>query len=98
EGSTDATLAAIAAKASKETRYHVRRSADWVIRLGDGTPESARRLHAALRTLWMFTGELFATDDVDTAMAEAGVGRLACELQPAWQQRVAAVFASAGLE
>jgi ring-1,2-phenylacetyl-CoA epoxidase subunit PaaC len=96
-GSSDATLAAIAGKAVKETTYHVRRSADWVIRLGDGTEESARRLRQALDNLWMFTGELFLTDEVDQAMALDKVAPLVSMLEPAWRTRVAAVFAEAKL-
>jgi len=96
--SSDATLAAVAGKAVKETAYHVRRSADWVIRLGDGTEESARRLHAALANLWMFTGELFLTDAVDDAMAEQGVAPLASRLEPAWRTRVESVFTDARLD
>jgi ring-1,2-phenylacetyl-CoA epoxidase subunit PaaC len=95
--SSDATLAAIAGKAVKETTYHVRRSADWVVRLGDGTDESARRLHAALSNLWMFTGELLLTDEVDAAMAESGVAPLASTLEPAWSTRIETVFAKACL-
>jgi ring-1,2-phenylacetyl-CoA epoxidase subunit PaaC len=95
--SSDARLAALAAKAVKETAYHVRRSADWVVRLGDGTEESARRLLGALANLWMFTGELFVTDDVDEAVAAAGVAPCASTLEPAWRARVAAVFAEAKL-
>jgi ring-1,2-phenylacetyl-CoA epoxidase subunit PaaC len=95
--STDSALSAIAGKAVKETAYHVRRSAEWVIRLGDGTDESARRLHQALASLWMFSGELFLTDDVDAAMASAGIAPLATDLEPAWQQRVNAAFAKAHL-
>jgi ring-1,2-phenylacetyl-CoA epoxidase subunit PaaC len=55
----DAELAAIAAKASKETRYHQQHAADWVVRLGDGTPESARRMAAALERAWPYTNEMF---------------------------------------
>lgn len=57
--SSDAPLAAIAAKAQKETAYHLRHAAEWVIRLGDGTEESHRRAQAALDTLWPYTAELF---------------------------------------
>jgi ring-1,2-phenylacetyl-CoA epoxidase subunit PaaC len=96
--SSDETLAAIAGKAVKETTYHVRRSADWVVRLGDGTDESARRLRAALSNLWMFTGELFLTDEVDAAMAEACVAPLASTLEPAWRTRVVTVLAAAKLD
>lgn len=57
-GSADPDLAAIAAKAAKETTYHVRHAAEWLIRLGDGTEESHRRARNALDTLWPYTGEL----------------------------------------
>jgi ring-1,2-phenylacetyl-CoA epoxidase subunit PaaC len=97
EASSDPTLAAIAGKAVKETAYHVRRSAEWVIRLGDGTQESARRLRQALSNLWMYTGELFLTDEVDQAMADAGVVPLASTLEAPWRARVESVFAEAHL-
>lgn len=98
QSSSDPTLAAIAGKAVKETAYHVERSADWVIRLGDGTDESARRLRQALANLWTYAGELFLTDEVDDAIAEAGVAPLASSLAPAWISRVEAVFADAKLD
>jgi ring-1,2-phenylacetyl-CoA epoxidase subunit PaaC len=56
---SDSHLTAIAAKAIKETQYHVKWSAEWVIRLGDGTEESKSRMYKALDALWMYTGELF---------------------------------------
>ena len=95
--SSDETLAAIAGKAIKETAYHLQHSAEWVIRLGDGTAESARRMRAALDDLWMYSGELFLVDAVDEAMAAAGVAPLASELEPAWRERVAAVLVEATL-
>lgn len=61
ETQADERLAAIAEKSVKETAYHLRWSSEWVIRLGDGTPESRQRLEAALDMLWPFTGELFQT-------------------------------------
>jgi ring-1,2-phenylacetyl-CoA epoxidase subunit PaaC len=60
QASDDAELAAIAAKAMKETRYHQQHAADWVVRLGDGTDESARRMAAALERAWPYTHEMFA--------------------------------------
>ncbi len=57
-GAADPDLAAIAAKAAKETAYHVRHAAEWLIRLGDGTDESHRRAQDALDTLWPYSGEL----------------------------------------
>ena len=71
--SRDATLAAVAAKAEKETAYHLRHSAEWLIRLGDGTDESHERAQAALDDLWPYTGELFETDEVERGLAEAGL-------------------------
>ena len=72
--SSNRDLAAIAAKAAKETRYHVRHSAEWVARLGDGTAESHDRAQAALDTLWPWTGEFFQADDVDRELSASGIG------------------------
>lgn len=66
-------LAAIAAKALKEDKYHLRHSSEWVVRLGDGTPESHRRVQGSLDRLWPYAGELFLADDVDAAVASEGV-------------------------
>ena len=70
--STDTRLAGIAAKAMKETRYHFRFSSGWLVRLGDGTEESQRRVQDALNELWRFTDELFAADEVDEQMRGGG--------------------------
>lgn len=64
-GSSDSTIAAIAAKAEKETTYHLRHATEWLIRLGDGTNESHRRAQSAIDDLWPYTGELFAADEGD---------------------------------
>ncbi|MFL6139219.1 MAG: 1,2-phenylacetyl-CoA epoxidase subunit PaaC [Frankiaceae bacterium] len=95
--STDATIAGLAAKAAKEAAYHVEHSASWVIRLGDGTDESHRRMLAALDELWMLTGEPFTDDDVDRELAGRGVSVLPSSLAPAWRERVAAVLDEATL-
>jgi ring-1,2-phenylacetyl-CoA epoxidase subunit PaaC len=71
--STNADLGGIAAKATKETRYHVRHAGDWVLKLGDGTEESHRRAQDALNALWRYTGELFLMDAVDEALIAEGV-------------------------
>jgi ring-1,2-phenylacetyl-CoA epoxidase subunit PaaC len=73
-GSTDGRIKEIAAKALKEVTYHLERSREWVVRLGDGTEESHRRMQAALDDLWMYTGELFESDDVDQAMVSGAIG------------------------
>ena len=93
----DARLAEIAAKALKETRYHVRYSASWVVRLGDGTAQSHARVQDALDELWPFTGELFAEDDVDAAMVAAGIAPRAAAVQARWSARIDAVLTEATL-
>ena len=95
--SKDATLAAIAAKAEKETAYHLRHSAEWLIRLGDGTEESHRRAQDALDELWMYTGEMFETDRIDRALIETGVAVDPAALRPEWNRTVDAVLAEATL-
>jgi ring-1,2-phenylacetyl-CoA epoxidase subunit PaaC len=95
--SAHAELAGVMAKANKEARYHVRHSADWVVRLGDGTAESHRRAQAALDALWRYAPELFVPDAVDVAMLEAGVGCDLDALRPEWEHRVREVFDAAML-
>ncbi len=95
--SQDAGLAAIAGKAVKETAYHLRRSGDWVVRLGDGTAESHRRCQAALDEVWAYTAELFSGDAVDAAMAAAGIGIAPSALASAWRTEVEAQLALATL-
>jgi ring-1,2-phenylacetyl-CoA epoxidase subunit PaaC len=86
--SSDARLAGIAAKAIKETRYHWRFSSGWLVRLGDGTEESHRRVQEPLNELWRFTTELFAADEVEEVLAAAGVAPRLAELQPRWSARI----------
>jgi ring-1,2-phenylacetyl-CoA epoxidase subunit PaaC len=97
-GSSDARLAEIAAKALKETRYHARFSAGWLVRLGDGTAESHARCEQALDALWRFTDELFTADALDEEMAAAGIGPSLAALEPRWQERVGAVLEEATLK
>ncbi|HEY7548120.1 MAG TPA: 1,2-phenylacetyl-CoA epoxidase subunit PaaC [Hyphomicrobiaceae bacterium] len=96
--SLDAELAGVAAKAGKECAYHLRHSSEWVIRLGDGTAESHRRMQRAIDDIWMFTGELFEADDVERAMVEAGVGADASKLRPAWNDTMSEVLIEATLQ
>ena len=96
--SADPRAAEIAAKAAREVAYHAERSADWVIRLGDGTEESHSRMQRALDRLWPYTGELFAADAVDLALVEAGVAPDPRGLRDPWVASVGAVLAEATLE
>ena len=95
--SADARIAEIAAKAVKEVAYHVERSSDWVIRLGDGTEESHERMQRAIDDLWTFTGEMFSADDVETTLIGEGVAADVPALRPAWTAAVDAVLAEATL-
>jgi len=93
--SRDRELAAIAGKAAKETRYHLEHAGDWVVRLGDGSAESARRMQAALARAWPMVAELFDDDEVDTAAADSGLGPRASALREPWLAIVEPMFADA---
>lgn len=96
--SSDETLAGIAAKAVKEVAYHIRHTGEWVIRLGDGTEESGRRMKAAVEALAPYLDELFETDAVSDAIAEAGVGPSPALLRTEFDLTVRRVFAEAFLD
>src|SRR5438128_7466030 len=72
--SREPRIAAIAEKAVKEVTYHQELAAEWVIRLGDGTGESRRRMQDGLEWMWRFVPELFEMDDLAAFMAERGLG------------------------
>ena len=96
--SKDTDVAGIAAKAVKEAKYHVRHSADWMVKLGDGTAESHRRMQEAVDELWRYTGEMFIADDVDRAAAAAGLGVDPSTLESAWRSHVDDVMKRATLK
>jgi ring-1,2-phenylacetyl-CoA epoxidase subunit PaaC len=95
--SRDATLAAIAAKAEKETAYHLRHSAEWLIRLGDGTEESHARAEAGLDELWTYTGELFEADEVEAGLARSRIAPDVGALGEPWQKRLEPILREATL-
>jgi ring-1,2-phenylacetyl-CoA epoxidase subunit PaaC len=96
--SADERLAAVAQKAVKETRYHLRYSSGWLVRLGDGTAESHARVHAALQRLWPYTTELFVADAVDEAMTERGIAPSLADVEQGWSSRLDAILAEATLD
>jgi ring-1,2-phenylacetyl-CoA epoxidase subunit PaaC len=95
--SQDRELAAIAEKSYKEVTYHLRWSSEWVIRLGDGTEESHRRMKEALDQLWKFSGELFVPADYEKVLAEKGIAADLTAIRSQWDERVDVVFRQAGL-
>lgn len=95
KNSPDAQLAAIAEKSLKEITYHVRWSSEWVVRLGDGTEESHRRMIQAIEELWTYTGELFQPAAFEN-FEVTGVNL--AELASSWKEKVSAVFEEATLK
>jgi ring-1,2-phenylacetyl-CoA epoxidase subunit PaaC len=95
--SSDATLAAIAAKSEKEMAYHLRHASEWIVRLGDGTEDSHARAQTAIDDLWAFTGEMFSVDDAERALIDAGIAIDPADLRPQWLKTVAAIVNEATL-
>ncbi len=90
-------LAAIAEKSLKETRYHLKHSSEWVIRMGDGTEESHQRAQAAIDHLWRYTAELFYEDTIDEQLQAQQQVPVLKEIQAAWMETVKAVLSEATL-
>jgi ring-1,2-phenylacetyl-CoA epoxidase subunit PaaC len=95
--SSDAQLAAIAAKSVKETRYHVHHAREWLIRFGDGTDESHRRAQTALDYLMPYTREFFSVDVIEESIAAADIGPRTAALEPAWFNDIRAALDEATL-
>lgn len=90
--SSNEQLAAIAEKSLKEVTYHVRWSSEWVIRLGDGTEESNRRMKLALEELWPYTGEMFEAAEYENSLSENSISVTVKEIKKDWQNKVKDVF------
>lgn len=95
--STDEIVAGVAAKAVKEVTYHLDHARSWVVRLGDGTPESARRVQAGLDEVWPYSFELFEDDELVQDLASRGVAVLPSTLRAAWERTVGDVIDEARL-
>lgn len=95
--SRDERIAGIAAKAFKEVTYHLRRSSEWVQRMGGGTEESRSRMLEAIPSLWRFTVELAAGSDREKRLAETGIAADPIQVGAAWQNQVASIFGSVEL-
>jgi ring-1,2-phenylacetyl-CoA epoxidase subunit PaaC len=97
QNSFDTQLAAIAEKSLKEVTYHLRWSSEWVIRLGDGTEESKRRMLSAIDEVWTFTGELFIPISYERLAVSEGFGVDVSIIKKEWDKKVKAVFEEATL-
>jgi ring-1,2-phenylacetyl-CoA epoxidase subunit PaaC len=98
KNSSDSFLSGFAEKSIKEVKYHLQHASDWMLRLGDGTPESHSRMQHAANSLWPYIGELFLDDDIDTQAVNEGWGISRAALKTAWTDRMNSVFSEAGLQ
>jgi len=95
--SKDEILSALGSKSLKEAKYHLRHSSNWLIRLGDGTQESKGKVQKSLNNIWMFTGNLFEMDVLDSEMASAGIGVDNIALKSDWDKKVNEILDKAKL-
>jgi len=98
KSSKDETIAAISARAVKEVKYHLRRSSEWVVRLGRGTKESRIKMQQAIDDLWMFTGELFEMDETDSELIANGIIPDHRDIKNQWDEHVTATLKEANLQ
>jgi ring-1,2-phenylacetyl-CoA epoxidase subunit PaaC len=95
--SNDTELAAIATKSLKETRYHLRRSRDWTLRLGLGTDESKARMTKALAEIWGYVHELFEPDELELELITSGIAVDTREFKDNWFADIGAILSEADL-
>jgi len=98
KNSADENISGIAAKSLKEIKYHLRHSSEWVIRLGDGTDESHKRMVNAINELWRFSGELFEVDELCKRLVEKGYLPDISAIYEKWKVYVKDVMNKATLE
>ncbi len=96
--SQDSTLAAIAAKAVKEAKYHMAHATDWVLRLGDGTEESHSRIQNALNDIWGYTGEFFETNKEDAILRDSNIAVDTAPIFEKWKGHIGLVLSEATLD
>jgi ring-1,2-phenylacetyl-CoA epoxidase subunit PaaC len=98
KSSSNKELGGLAEKMHKESRYHVRHSGDWMLRLGDGTDESHARVQNAVEELWRYTGELFLSDDVEQRLVKQRIAVDSSSIEKSWRAQVDEVLKRAGLK
>ncbi len=95
--STDSQIAAIAEKSLKEVTYHLRWSSEWVVRMGDGTEESHRRMEIALEELWPYTGEIFEAASYENLLIKKRISVDVSEIKNDWDIKIAVILCEATL-
>lgn len=95
--SSDSDIAHIAEKSLKEVTYHLRRSSDLIIRLGDGSNESHQRIQRSVDALWMYSGECFIEDELDKVIADRKIAPLPSSLKEEWLATIQSIFSEATL-
>ncbi|MCE2743616.1 MAG: phenylacetate-CoA oxygenase subunit PaaC [Fluviicola sp.] len=90
--SKDQFLSALAKKSIKEITYHLRRSSEWMIRLGKGTPEASQKTQFAIDKLWKYTHEFFIENTIDTEMISKGIGANLASVHLNWKQKISEIF------
>lgn len=96
--SKDPFLSALAYKSIKEVTYHLRRSSEWMVRLGDGTEEAHVKVQTALDSLWKFAKEFFKETDADIFMQNMGLGADLSKVETAWNQKIREIYIMATLK
>ncbi len=95
--SKDEMIAAHAAKSLKEVTYHLRHSAEWIVRLGDGTDESKDKIQTSINEIWEYTGNLFEMNEVDAILIKEGIAVNQAEIKANWDKTVDEVLERAKL-
>ncbi|MGI8584200.1 MAG: 1,2-phenylacetyl-CoA epoxidase subunit PaaC [Chitinophagaceae bacterium] len=95
--SSDKQLSAIAEKSLKEVTYHLRWSSEWVIRLGDGTEESYKRIQKALEELWSYTAEMFFATTYEIECAKNSIGVDVSSIEIHWTRKINEILKEATL-
>jgi ring-1,2-phenylacetyl-CoA epoxidase subunit PaaC len=90
-------IASLAEKAGKEYQYHLRHSSEWIVRLGDGTEESHKRIQNALNHYWQFCSELFYMDEIDEKLILEGIAPDISALKIEWTSSINQVLTRATL-
>ena len=95
--SSDEMFASLAEKSLKEVSYHLRHSAEWTYRLGDGTDVSRKKMLAALNELWRYTGDLFLMDETDKELLKLNIAVDLNKVRTEWEKKINEIFSKATL-